>query len=476
MLGIISRRGASFGIAVAGLATLAACSVAPDYTAPAFPFLSRYQAAPGAPVLLGNSAWWQKLDDPVLDRLVSLALRDGISLTRARDRVSEAQAARQAVPGAATLAVSAAGRAEKADGGDMDITAPLRLGLDWMLDPWGGRKTRLRAEDARIDAAQAELDAARLLMIYNMTNAYLDLRYSQALQGLARSEQKERRRTLALTRQLRNAGEATRLDITRSEARIAEIAAELPVLGAGVSAAQNQIAVLAGVAPGTLPADLATALARSSALPRPDMTPQVGIPTDLLRNRPDIRIAERGYAAAVAEIGVARAAAYPTLSLAGAIALDALSGGTDYFFGPSLQLPALNPAVAKATISRREAAARAAFQDWRAAVLGAILEVENALVNYDALTSADTAAANAVRLYGRARDLTRRVFERNEATFSDLIDAEQSLAASRRQLARLHRDRARAFVDLNIRIGAGHGVDSQTPPAPVMAKSAAPKG
>ena len=446
------------GLAAVTLTVLGACATPTPYDAPRFGFMSRYQGGSDRPVLLSNDSWWAGLRDPVLDALIDRALAQNLSLEIARARIEEARAALRAVPGAATLTTSAGLRVQGTRTGGSDSIGPNRvglgdIGLSWMLDPYGARRAELRAAGARIEVADAELDAARLLLIYNLANAYVELRYRQRLLHLAQDQLRSRRQLVDLVRQLAAASGATRLDITRAAARLAQIEAELPGDEARVIATQNQIAVLTGVQPGTL--DIALG-------PRPQpvsrLAPDVGIPADLLRNRPDIRIAERSYYADVAAIDRARAALYPSLSLTGAITLNALQGGgtaAQYYLGPALQFPALPAGAARATVTAAHARARQSHLNWTTTVLGAILEVENALIDYRSSTRALEAATRAARLYDQARDLTRKVFGQGEATLSDLIDAEEDRANANIMLAQAVYQQGLAFVALNVRLGSG---------------------
>ena len=451
------------GLVCAGLLLMTACGdKGVPYSVPGFDFRANYEAAPqGAPVLLDNTDWWSRLKDPVLDDLVARGLQDSISLEIARERVIAAEAARQAVPGAVTLSPSVSANLAGTDNISARGSGTARLGLEWILDPHGARRSAERAADGRADVARAELDAARLLLLFNITRTYVNLRYAQQMVIEAQGDLVRRERTLALTRELLDADTATRIETSRSQARVAELRAQLPGQMAAVTAYLNELAVLIGNAPGTLPADLTARLTTTGSQPVPTLSPQVGIPTDLLRNRPDIRIAERTYYAAVADIGVARADLYPRLSLSGAITLNAIGAnkGGEYFFGPVVQFPSLDRTSERAVVAAREASARQAHAQWRNTVLTAILEVENALVAYDAATRALSSAAGASQLYGETLSLTRDVYELGDATLGDLIDAEQSLAQSNAALADLHYQVALRFIDLNVRLGAGHAVE-----------------
>lgn len=456
----IRRRTAPLGIALAMSTALAGCLELAPYQDPQFAFQPGFDGRDGAaPVLLSNAAWWESLEDQALNRLIVLALRDNPGLAAARARVEAARSTAAALPGMGTVTSSAGLTVQGTEDTDPSLRTTGDLGLSWMLDPYGRRDAQLRGAEAGIAIAEAEEDAARLLLIYNIANAYAYLRYEQRILALSRAELTSRSDTLSLTRTLMDAEAATRLEIARSEARVAELRAELPGLEADVSARLTEIAVLTGTQPGQLPPDLAGLLAHGSEQPHPHMAADVGIPADLLRNRPDIQIAERSYYAAIARVDIAQTDLYPRLSLSGGISLNALSGGTnatEYFFGPFVEFPTLPLAAGRASVEARHAEARVAHAEWQSTVLGAIGEVETALVQYAAASEALTSAARASQLYGEALSLTRAVFEREEATLNDLIVAQTDLSQANRRLAQIRLQHALGFIDLNVRLGAGH--------------------
>ncbi len=480
MAGYRNRASTGFlcSAAVAIAVALSGCAPETDgYRAPKFPFLGSYkQVKSSVPVLLENAAWWQKLEDSTLDRLVALALKDNISLKIATERVVAARAERRAVPGQWMINSSVDVRGQGVGSTGPHLRGPIELGLSWMLDPWGGRRDQLRAAGARVELADAETDAARLLVLYNLSNTYVDLRYQQRLLVLATRNLAQATQTLRQTRNLRKAEQVTRIEVARAEARTAEVRAGLPGLKASIAGRINELAVLAGRAPGQLPPDLARILHQPAGQPRARMSPQIGIPADLLRNRPDIRIAERRYYTAVTEIGVANAALYPNLSLNGLITLNALGPGShrpEYYFGPSVTFPSLPLETGRARVALRESQARQAHETWKSTTLTAILEVENALLDYDATASSLTSATRAARLYRETEKLTRNVLDIGEATVGDLIDAQRNVAQADRRVADLMQQQTRGFIEINVRLGAGHGVGAKKDPAPRDPKPAA---
>lgn len=451
------RRKPLRSISCMGLAVLlAGCSVGPAYKNPIFPFATSYKARLGGnPVLLDNAAWWLGFKDPTLNELVETALSGNLDLVLATERVTEALALAETIPqgGSITGNVDAGARGIRHQ--PTQTGARGTVGLSWLFDPYGGRDAQNRAAAARVEVADAELDAARLLLLSGITIAYIDLRFHQRALQLRRQELGSRRATLDLARKLEIGKAATRLDTIRAEALVSETQSRIPGAEAAIRVQQNRIAVLLGLAPGAV----GLSLADSKGQPLAKMPADIGIPADLLRNRPDIRITERLYYAAVADIGAAQADLYPTLSLGGEISLSGFGGvkGSDYFFGPTLRLPALPNGPQAAAVKARESRARQALTTWRSSVLGAIENVESALVEYSGSRNSVTSARKTVRLRRESVTLTRKLISRDGATVRDLLDAEQSVAVANTLLSQNLRQLGRNFVTLNVSLGSGNG-------------------
>lgn len=458
------------GTARLGVVVLVAgCATGTGYQTPVFPFLKSYSASSaGAPVLMENTAWWQGFSDPAFNALVDRALAGNLDLALARERVTEAEAQRGTLAGGGSVTAEGRYGRRHATGvlgtGQGRNEAEVNIGLNWLFDPWGARARQAEAADARIEAADAEVDAARLLILYNLANAYVDLRYQQRVLQLLRQQNASRRQTLELTRTLAEQDAATRLDLVRAEALMAETLAEIPPVEAEIRAIRTQIAVLAGVVPGSM----ADGLDGSARQPVPRLAPDPGIPADLLRNRPDIRIAERLYYAAVAETGAAEAELYPRLSLGGTISGVSIGGdrGAEYYFGPALVLPALPEGPRRAAVEARRSGARQAQLSWQSAVLDAIAEVESALALYAGNRAGVDASRRTVKLYHEAAKLTRDLVQRDGATVRDLIDAEESIADADLTLAANLRELGRSFVSLNVALGSGNGYGRSPAAAP----------
>ncbi len=452
------RRAMSRGsLCVSLVIFVAGCTVGPAYERPQFSFAKSYAAASaGTPVLLKNDAWWKKFDDPTLNELIREGLGDNLDLALARERVIEAQALADTIP----EEISLTGNAKAGRGGGRNVAdgreADASFGLSWLLDPYGGRRAQIEAAGARVEVADARRDAARLLLLSNIATAYVDLRFYEQSLKLRRQELQSRRKTLDLVQQLQQGSAATRLDVTRAEALVSQTRAQMPGIRTAIRAQHNRIAVLLGRTPGQ-PVRALQGSGRGQ--PVSGMPSNIGIPADLLRNRPDIRVAERLYYAAVSDIGTARADLYPALSLSGEVTLSSIRGATgmSYFLGPSLRLPALPNGSRKADVRVRESRARQALTGWQSVVLKAIEEVENALAGYAGSHTAVDAARETVRLYRKSVTLTQELIGRDGATIRDLLADEQSVATANLLLTQNVRDLGRAFIILNTSLGSGSG-------------------
>lgn len=458
------RKRAALALIAALLVALAACAPPLDDSRPRFAFAPGWSgaAAPaGSPRLMDTGAWWQAYNDPILDALVAQVLAGNPTLEAAQARAEAAEAAAHAVPGALTAEISADGTAEDRPELPQTRTARLLGSVMLVFDP--GRLRAAERLGARAGAARAAAAAAaaRLVLIGEVTDAYLGYRHAQARLALAVAEAARQRQTVALAERLEGAGQAVRVETLRARARAAEVAAEIPGIEAEVAGGQARLAVLAGAVPGGLPPALQAGLSAQRPVPRARLAPDPGVPADLLRNRPDIALAEAAYDIARADLGTARAALYPRLSLAGTIEArrsndgGAWDGTVETQLGPALRLPAFPGDSARAGVAGRTAEVTAAHAEWRAAVLSALAEVEAALAGYRAAAASEGAAGRARELYTEAATLTRQLTTAGEATLGDLLDAEEAVARADRTLAAARFTRARAFAELNLRLGGG---------------------
>jgi multidrug efflux system outer membrane protein len=452
------------------LLLLSGCVVGPDYKAPetALPAKFSESRAQQAENITLNP-WWESFRDRRLNDLVHEGMGENLSVLQALERIT---AARENVTiagagGLPSLVGTGGATASGQDGSylrrtttnDSASSRTLSAGLDasWLLDFFGQYRRSREAANASLDAAYNDVNVARLAYLSDLVASYVDARYYQEALALSRKNLTSRRETLKLTTDIKEAGAASNLEVLQAEGLVNQTLADLPGLETGFHQAANHIATLLGV-----PATTVTgSLIKGSAQPMPRYATRTGIPADLIRNRPDIRAAERRLQAATASIGIAEAQLYPSIELGGTIGASrtfssAATGNlTSWSFGPTLALPIFNGGALKAQVKVARSEADEQYLVWKQTVLGAIEEVENAQTALHRDSQTVAALRKVVQSYEQALSLARESYRGGASTVLDVLDAERNVASARLSLASAIRQLARNYVALNVAIGGG---------------------
>jgi multidrug efflux system outer membrane protein len=426
---------------------LSGCAVGPVFTPPEMALPDRYaRLEPVARASAADMRWWLHFNDPLLTHLVDTAVAGNIGLAEARARLDEA----------AALARRDGNRLS----GDADLTLSddVSLGVDLRIGLAGEQSWRAQGSAQRFEAAQFDALATRRALLAEVGVAYVDLRFTQASLASRQMDLTSRRQTLGEIRRLLDAGAATQLDLLRAQTLVSETTAQIPALTATVFRQRNRISTLLGYPVGSLPINLYY----PGTQPKPAMREVRGVPADLLRMRPDIRQAERLYAAAVSDMGVAQAARYPSLSLRGAVTAPLDSGDNGGTFVANLAMPLFNQPALAASVDAADARVDQAYLRWQRAVLAAIEEVESAQADLQASVAEQAEAAHLVDLNRSALDLSRQLLtSRGTITVLDVLDRERALSDARAGLARSQRDQAIDYVVLQTVIGQGHALEEE---------------
>jgi NodT family efflux transporter outer membrane factor (OMF) lipoprotein len=296
---------------------------------------------------------------------------------------------------------------------------------------------------------------------------YLELRSLQERLAYAEANIEIQQETLQITRDRFDAGLVSRLDITQAESNLANTEAQIPPLRTGVVRALNRLAVLLGGFPGSLDAELTS----GGYLPVPPEEIIGGLPAELLRQRPDIRRAERSLAAQAELIGMRTADLYPRFSLFGFLSLESTTGG-DLFSGSSLAwgfgLPVSWNVFAggrlRAAIDVEEARTEQALLAYEQSVLRALEEVENAMVAYHQEGLRREKLAEAVEASQQSVELVRTQYMAGLTNFQNVLDTQRSLFNQQDQLASSEGQLVRNLVVLYKSLGGGWS--PELPPAP----------
>lgn len=470
--------------ALAVTALLGGCAtVGPDYRKPApatlqatggfvaDPLLAERRAIRPAPEL---ATWWEGFGDPDLSRIVGRAASENLDIAIARARLDRAAAAVRLARAEQMPSVGVQGQAavqrQSLEGqlGPLVELAPgfertfdsysLGASASWEIDLFGGARRGREAATAEAQAAYADLAAARVTVIAEAVDAYLQLRLLQQRQAIL-SEQIAAAASLdRLARDRIGAGLAAAQEGRRTSAQLRQLEAGLPVIEAAAAAQLNRLDVLMGARPGTYRAELAAL----RPVPTPPTLASAGEAGDLLRRRPDLLAAERRLAASNARIGRAIAEYYPKISLSGLLGFEALDPGrlltgdalTASLTG-GLRWRLFDFGRIDAQVAEARGAEREAMASYRQLVLRAVEEVETAIVALVRREAQARKLAQAESDLVAARDSSRAAYRAGDRRLDETLDVERQLLAVRDERALANAENARAAVAVFRALGGG---------------------
>jgi multidrug efflux system outer membrane protein len=456
-----------FAVPFAAL-VLTACTVGPNYRPPAPSSLSVPEAyygreAQGQPA--GLARWWERLNDPLLTRLIDEATAGNLDLAAAAARLTQAresliQSRAGQLP---TVGAQATGGHTVGTGND---TSSFRGSVDaaWEADLFGGIRRSVEASGADAEGVYYDREALKVAIAAEVATNYVQARLAQDRLALAQDTLRIADDNLQIAGWRMQAGLVSSLDSEQARAARAQTAAAIPNIENNFTSATYRLAVLTGRAPGALTAEL------SEAKPIPEGPDEiaVGIPADTLRQRADVRAAERNLAAQTARIGVAEAQLYPDLRLTGNIGtsafslgglLDAITGG----IFSSLSQTLFDGGRLRSQVRSQQAATEGALATYRQSVLTALEDVENALLALRASRERQAQFAVALEAATNSAVLSRVQYRAGLTDFQQLLDAERSLVSARDGMATSRGDEALALVQLYRALGGGW--DAAAPPA-----------
>lgn len=476
-------------LALLGTTLLAGCTVGPNYHAPTLPVplaFAERQLAPAPGALVDPARWWSAFGDPQLDSLVDRALKGSPDIAMAASRVRQArlqEIAARAVgkptvdatgnvnhiefsknAGLASIAQLFAGGAGGSTGGagagSSGIALPgsgittVSAGFDtqWELDLFGGGRRGVEAAGARVEASEWTRRDAAVALAAEVAQAYFALRLDQEQIAIVSDEIVRQQRSLDIASHIARVGLVPPIDVTRQRGSITSTQARLEPLRADVRVRIHALGILLGTAPETLDPELSRPGVPLIALP---VVP-AGLPSDLLRRRPDVRAAERQLAASTADIGVAVSDLYPKFNLTGVAQLLSTSLA-NLFTGNSLQLtgtgavqfPLLDWGRRKATIAIRKEDREQAYLQYRTTVLGALRDVEDPLARLDAERARNAALQRALADAQTTARSVEAQYRTGFITQTTLLDAQINVLSAREQLVasngQLRQDTAALF-------------------------------
>ncbi len=451
---------------------ISACgAVGPDYLRPDSKAPRNYTDKGGSAIL--SSRWWESFNDPDLDAVVADALRNSPDLLFAQARLRQArgmQGIQDAVGGPAVTLGSGLSQDKISRNSEMLANLPLKdvateftnyqAGFDasWELDLFGHQKRLSQGAQARVEASARRVEDARLVLVAEVARNYIQLRIWQRRLLLGKENLDNYLELVRLAGLRAAAGEGTRLDLRRAEVNRDNFAATLPGLELGVRQSLAALSVLTdrGID------DLGVKLSSPGPLFLVPSVPALGLPSQLLRRRPDLRVAERELAAASADIGVSVAELYPRFSLVGNAGWLSIHPGTlvnsaslAWSAGPQLSLPLFNRGRLKNQVKASEAAFDAALAGYRKSWLTAVADLEVALSRVAESEEKRERLRKAEHAEREVVVLTEKRLKGGEVSKVALFEARRNLATQEDQTLQGEARSLTAMVSLYKALGGG---------------------
>lgn len=470
---------------VAALLMNAGCTVGPDYAKPEAAVENKWINQSDARVKQQEAKigdWWKVFKDPDLDRLVAEARRQNLTLQLAGVRILEARA---------QLGIATGNEYPQVQqlNGDLSYqqiskNAPntpsftdrnfgsVGIGFDagWELDLWGKFRRGVESSLANLDASVAGYDDALVSLTAEVVRTYVLLRTNESRIEVALENVKIQQRTLEIADALFSGGLITELDYLQAKSLLSNTLATIPPLQANVRQAKNALGVLLGQPPGRID----NYVAHPRPIPAAPAEVAVGVPADLLRRRPDIRLAERQLATQSALIGVAKADLYPHFSLLGSINLRAsdyamafASGGASefsdlfnsksfqYFIGPSLSWDIFNYGRITNQVRVEDARFQQLIADYRNTVLNAAKEAEDATIGFLKAQEQRNELQQTYEAAKRSTELSLYQYQEGMVDYQRVLDSQRNLVISQENLVRVSGDIATNLVALYKALGGG---------------------
>ncbi len=450
----------------------AGCAVGPNYAPPEPEVPDRWHQELARGLAEGQAplqTWWTTLEDPLLDSLIERSIAGNLDLKRAVARVDEARARRGIARGQwfPTLDSLASYSREQFSEEALPVTGvggtPRNLysvGLDasWEIDFFGRIRRSTESANASLEATVEDYRDALVLLLAEVGLAYVDVRSFQQRIDYARSNVRTQQGSLRLTRDRNAAGLVSDLDVRQAELNLATTEALIPSLQIGLTLAIHRLGVLLGQHPSVLRAELET----PTPIPNPPSEILVGLPTELLRQRPDLRSAERQLAAQTAQIGVAKADLYPRFALLGTFAFDALDAAklftgdaSAFSFGPAVRWNLFDGGRIRANVKAQESLTEQALLGYEQTLLLALEDVEGAFVAYVQENERRDTLQRSVTAAGAAVKLVNTLYRTGLTNFQNVLDTERSLFQQQDQLAQSEGQVTQNLIQIYRALGGG---------------------
>lgn len=460
---------------------LSGCMVGPDYQRPPTAFQAKW-----ATTLINQQAagqeslhnWWQSFHDPILTSLITQARLVNRDLFQAEARLREARANRDLsvaniLPTLSMNASTSKNQPSNASrfgqvGQFSSAYNQFSHSLDasWELDLWGKQQRSIESNEAGLEAAEEDLRDVLVSLYAEVALNYIDVRRYQNELTVAKDNLKAQQETYDITRWRTQAGLVSEVDALQARQSLENTRADIPKLTSALEQAKHGLAVLLG----KQPTELNALLEQSAPIPVAASTIAIGIPADILRQRPDVRRSERKLMAQTAQIGVAEAAAYPSFTLSGSIGVEALAAANLYTAAAKAFQMAVSSAWVlfdsgriRSNVKMQTALQEQALGLYQNTILTALKEVENSLTAYNQEWQRRDALKTSVAVGKEALTLAEQQYQAGTVDFQRVLDSQQSLLTAQNQLIESETEVASNLIRLYKALGGGWDVNSGKP-------------
>ncbi len=432
---------------------LSACSMAPNYQRPEMALPTGWSNVAGVGATQQNtSLFWQDLGSVELDRLIDQVLAQNLDLEAALQRIDQARAQAKIASSPLYPNVSASGSASRTFQDVKDTnSAHIGGGISYEVDLWGKNRNTAKSADFRLNATEFDRDALRLVVTSDATNFYAQVLSLNDRIRIAEFNLKNAEEILRIIEARFAQGGVSGLEVSQQRVAVNGFRIALATLVEQRSTTANALAILLGVAPQTFATPSATLA--TLTLPPVNLT----LPATLLTARPDIESAEAGLRAANADIGVARAAFFPSLTLDLNTVVSAGFGGpaaaatqiASSLIAPIFTGGQLTGNLENVTARQKELAAQ-----YRKTVLTAFQEVEDALAELKSANDRAALSSATVAESQNAYDIAKARFDAGAIDFLTLLDTQRTLYVAQDNHISVNQDQLFAFVQLRKALGA----------------------
>jgi multidrug efflux system outer membrane protein len=441
------------------------CMVGPDYLRPQVETPPAWRLSDEAANDLANTAWWQQFDDPVLDDLVSTALRENHDLMIAAARIEEFAGNYGFVRAGLFPQVDASYEARR----QRDISAVVIgagngttynsynavLNASWEIDIWGRIRRQTEAARAQLLASEEGRRGVILSLVGSVAGAYVNLRDLDRQLQIARATAKIRGESYDIFKDRYMGGVISMLELSQNKSQYDEALASIPPIEKAIAQQENGLSVLLGRNPGPIPRGKNIDQLRLPAIP-------AGLPSELLERRPDIRRAEQDLIAANALIGAAKAAYFPTISLTGlfgysSTSLSNLFQGDNkvWSYGLPITMPIFTAGAIAGQVQSAEAVQQQALFAYQRAIQQGFREVNDALVDQDRTREQLRAQKQQVEALEQYSATARLRYDNGYSSYIEVIDAERSLFNVQLQYTQTQQTQFQAMINLYLAMGGG---------------------